>query len=251
MRCLWYRNIDMFFKGSFFDGPARDGNVLPLGARGSAAAQRRRAALKPAEIAALRAYWSQQRIEGDVPRRADIDPRRIATLLSDVFVAERIAPGLARLRVAGMQLSELMGMEVRGMPISALIEPSDRDQLADLLVELFDRPAVLDLELVSAGGLGRTPLTGRMVLMPLRSDLGDISRALGCLVTDAAPGRTPRRFYIRSLRIEPLEGVPERGTSPAVGPVASVADDDAAPLTLRSERPYLRLVRPDQGNGHG
>ena len=236
----------------FFKGPASKGNVLILGSRGTATPEKRRAALKPSEIEALRSYWATQRVGGDVPRRADIDPRRIAALLSDVFVVERIAPGLARLRVAGMQLNDLMGMEVRGIPISALIEPGDRDRLADLLVELFDRPAVLDLDLVSAGGLGRAQMNGRMLLMPLRSDLGDISRALGCLVTDMAPGRTPRRFYIRSVRIEPIEDVPLQPVlmTPSVVPEtapsgAPAALDDAPPMRSPAERPYLRLVTPD------
>lgn len=236
-RALGYRNFDMFFKG-----PAGNGNVLTLGA----GRDRRPAVLRADEIATLRAYWAAQRIDGDVPRRADIDPRRIASLLGDIFVAERIAPGLARLRVAGMHLNDLMGMEVRGMPISALIEPGDRDRLADLLVDLFDRPAVLDLELVSAGGLGRAQLSGRLLLMPLRSDLGDISRALGCLVTDAVPGRTPRRFYIRSCRIEPVGEMPAPvrplGSDPSPAPLAR---QSVTPMRPRGERPYLRLVTPE------
>jgi hypothetical protein len=230
------RTINMVFKGPFGRG-----NVLTLDA-----AAKRRTGLRALDIEALRAYWTAQRAGGDVPRRADIDPRKIAALLPDVFVAERIAPGLARMRVAGLHLSDLMGMEVRGMPISALIEPGDRDQLADLLVDLFDRPATLDLDLVSVGGLGRSQLHGRLILLPLRSDLGDISRALGCLVADDAPGRTPRRFFIKSCRIQPIGEMPLPAT-PAVMARQTARDAEHGPeLKLaRSERPYLRLVRQD------
>jgi hypothetical protein len=234
------RTIKMVFKGPFGRG-----NVLTLDRGG-----KRQAALRAADIEALRAYWSAQRVGGDVPRRADIDPRRIAPLLPDVFIAERIAPGLARLRVAGLHLSDLMGMEVRGMPVSALIEPGDRDRLADLLVDLFDRPSVLDVELVSAGGLGRAPLRGRLMLLPLRSDLGDISRALGCLVTDEAPGRTPRRFFIRSCRIQEIGDMPPQaapvGMARQAEGAGAVAQTESKPPRRHSaERPYLRLVTKD------
>ena len=57
----------------------------------------------------LLAYWSGLQDGRTVPKRADIDPRRIEGLLSDTFILERIAPGLARFRVAGANLAELMG----------------------------------------------------------------------------------------------------------------------------------------------
>ena len=75
--------------------------------------------------------------------RADIDPRGIEPLISSAFIAERIAPGVVRLRVAGMHLNDLMGMEVRGMPLTTFIAPSDRDAFALRLVDLFDGPAIL------------------------------------------------------------------------------------------------------------
>ena len=38
-----------------------------------------------------------------------------------------MAPSVARFRLAGAHLSELMGMEVRGMPMTALFLPDARD----------------------------------------------------------------------------------------------------------------------------
>jgi len=125
-----------------------------------------------------------------VPKRADIDPRGIEPLISSAFIAERIAPGVARLRVAGVHLNDLMGMEVRGMPLATFIEPRDRDAFALRLVDLFDGPAILRFALRGRRGIGRPALGGTMMLLPLRSDLGDISRALGCLVTRGPVGRT-------------------------------------------------------------
>src|SRR6056297_3156721 len=131
-----------------------------------------------AHLRAFGAHWQACRRGGDVPVRADIDPRGIEPLISSAFIAERIAPGVVRLRVAGAHLSDLMGMEVRGMPLTTFIDPADRDAFAMRLVELVDDPAVLRFALRSRRGIGRPALSGTLMLLPLRSDLGDISRTL-------------------------------------------------------------------------
>jgi hypothetical protein len=179
------------------------------------------------DLTAFEGYWASKAPDGDIPRRSQIDPRGIEAFLSNAFVAERIAPGLARLRIAGMHLSDVMGMEVRAMPLSCLIAPGDRDRFAEALVEVFDRPAKLQVTLEAEGGLGRPALTGQMLLLPLRSDLGDISRGLGCLVTRGPIGRTPRRFRITGLDLSPV-----------------LEHSGPAPITPHpSERPYLRVVK--------
>lgn len=201
------------------------------------------------DIAAFYDYWQSMRHGTDVPRRSEIDPRGIEALLANAFVAEKIAPGLARMRIAGTHLSDLLGMEVRGMPISAFIAPAHRDELADLLVDVFERPATLQIELVSAGHMGKPALTGTLVMLPLRSDLGDISRALGCLVTQGSIGRAPRRFEIAAHKITPLDLSPVAGLMQTAGieqPTGMAESarpfNGTAPLT-GSERPYLRLVK--------
>ena len=50
-----------------------------------------------------------------------------------------------------------------------------------------------------------------LVMLPLRSDLGDVSRALGCLVTRGVSGRAPRRFEIMSCRATPVAGIDDAG----------------------------------------
>lgn len=196
------------------------------------------------ELAAFEAYWTSMRRNGDVPLRTEIDPRGIESLLSNAFVAEKIAPGIARMRIAGTHLCDVMGLEVRGMPISSLIEPEDRDRLADVLVDLFDRPATLRLTLAAKGGQEKTPLLGTMLILPLRSDLGDISRALGCLVTQGSIGTTPRRFAITDCTVTPITSEP---VAPFLEDADALGSDAAAGMAdippLPSERPYLQLVR--------
>lgn len=209
-------------------------SIVPLRGPGVAA--------REDDLQAFESYWQGLRRGADLPFRAEIDPRGIEALLGEAFVAEKIAPGVARLRIAGLHLSDLMGMEVRGMPLSALIDAPDRTRLAAALVDLFERPAILRIGLASQGGLRRPPMTGRMVLLPLRSDLGDISRALGCCVTSGTIGKAPRRFSLTSLEISPLD----IATAPVGETAPGPAGHDIPPaqdVPLAGERPYLRLVR--------
>lgn len=181
-------------------------------------------------------YWEAMRQGASVPRRSDIEPRGIEPLLANAFVIERIAPGLARLRVAGSHLSDLMGMEVRGMPISALISPGSRDALSHHLAQLFDQPATLHLSLASGGRPSAPALSGTMVLLPLENDQGEVSRALGCLVSSGKIGRGPRRFDITDAVVRPLDIQRVEATHP-------VSSRGCNGARLASERPYLRLVK--------
>lgn len=199
-----------------------------------------------AALAAFQRYWQTMRQGASVPRRSDIDPRGIEPLLANAFIVERIAPGLARLRIAGSHLTDLMGMEVRGMPISAFLEPDSRDALALHLVRLFDQPAALRLALKSAARPSAPELRGTLIMLPLRSDLGDISRALGCLVSTGGIGRGPRRFEIADASVRPLNDVPPEGVAVQLGARLDIAEGSTpAPVrALRgSERPYLRLIK--------
>ncbi|WP_454274397.1 PAS domain-containing protein [Roseovarius sp. MBR-154] len=192
-----------------------------------------------AHLRAFHAYWNEVRRGHDVPNRADIDPRRIEPLLSNAFIAERIAPGVTRLRVAGMHLSEIMGMEVRGMPLSCLIAPPSRDAFALHLVDFFDGPAMLRMELRAKAGLGRPEIRATLVMLPLRSDLGDVSRALGCLVTRGHVGRTPRRFEIETCRTTSVAGIEDAGRLQIL--TGGLGETDRGRSSRRG-REYLQLV---------
>lgn len=219
------------------DNKSRAGTVVEM--------QKVRAPDKEKDIAAFQAYWASMRKDGDIPRRSDIDPRGIEPLLENAFIAENIAPGVTRLRIAGAHLSDLMGMEVRGMPLSSFIEPAQRNELALKFVELFDRPATLNLKLRSDGGIGRPVLEGRLLMLPLRSDLGDISRALGCLVTEGNIGRAPRRFSIAGTTLEPLD-IASPGLMAESSQGSGMAETgrrfENRPANP-SEKPYLRLIK--------
>lgn len=175
-------------------GPERD---MPQGAGGRGKLLRL-ADYEPVQVdrilGELRGYWEGLRQGRAIPSRGDVEPRGIRRALDYAFILERIAPGAARFRLAGRHLIDLMGMEVRGMPLCAFLNTSSRGRLSDVLESVFRGPQIAEMTLDSPASYGRPAMAGRMLLMPLRSDLGDVTRALGCLICEGAVGESPRRF---------------------------------------------------------
>ncbi len=184
------------------------------------------------------AYWTALLGGDGVPMRSQIDPRGLENVLEYTFILERIAPGLARFRLAGSHLNKLAGMEVRGMPLTAFFDPSARDDVKTYLDRVFTAPAVVELGLTSKGKLGRACQQARMILLPLKSDLGDVSRVLGVMLSDGAIGTTPRRFSITDHRVRELSEL-RRPPKPAQHEAMGFAEQQGE--FVRS-KPHLRLV---------
>lgn len=210
-------------------------------------------------LAQIRAYWEALRAGRVVPMRSQVNPRGLENALDRAVMLERVADGIARIRLAGSHATALMGMEVRGMPLSALVHPESRDDLAQALKAAFDTPAVVEITLEARRGLGRPALSGRMVILPLMSEDGRVDRALGYLGAEGVIGRTPRRFDITLTRLTRLHSdsadqaesrghhtLPDR-VQPAPGFAEPGAGFDPAPApAARPGRPYLRLVKTDR-----
>ena len=196
----------------------------------------------------VQAYWESLRGEQILPTRSQIDPSGLDPALHNAFILERIKPGVARLRVAGSHLNDLMGMEVRGMAITSFIQIQARQRFNIMMEELFETPAIGMLDLVNSAG----PIDARMLLLPLKSDMGDTSRVLGCLITKGTPRHSPCRFDVRTAKITALRsGIashPVNTSRHAIRPVQGFAEKpfvfDGA--SKRSRPAYLRLVDPDK-----
>lgn len=201
--------------------------------------ERRRARRHPA-LVQVEGYWDSLRGDRLVPERSEVDPRGLAGALEHAFVLERIAPGLARFRVAGMHLSDLMGLEVRGMPISAVFSPDSRPKLATALEAMFQEPAQIRMQLRGEEGIGRKALGGELLILPLRSDGGDVTRALGCVVMDGKIGRQPRRLQITQMEHKTLVGYANK---------SDAQENDRA--FAESEAALRRTSPTDNVNGSG
>ncbi|NUH64259.1 PAS domain-containing protein [Sulfitobacter sp. S0837] len=201
-------------------------------------------------LAQVEAYWEALRGNRLMPCRSDIDPRGIEDALPYAFILERVAPGVARLRIAGTHLRELMGMEVRGMPITSFFTNAARPLASEALEEVFQLPSQTTLHLNAAGSYGKPSLEARMLLMPLKSDLGDVSRALGCLVAMGQIGKTPRRFDLthQERRGSLTRPVTPLTREPISGGKQGFAEEKQpfGRATSRRLPPYLRVVKSNE-----
>lgn len=183
----------------------------------------------------LRGYWEGLRQGRAIPARAEVEPRGIRRALDYSFILERIAPGAARFRLAGRHLIDLMGMEVRGMPVCSFMNTSSRGRLSDVLECVFRGPQVSEIRMESAASYGRPHLNGRMLLLPLRSDLGDVTRALGCLIAEGEIGQGPRRFdLIEDLHFPVISG------AKVLEPTASAPGFAEPPPPWKPRKPQAR-----------
>jgi hypothetical protein len=200
-------------------------------------------------LSQVESYWEALRGSRLVPKRSEIDPRGIEHALEYTFVLERIAIGMARFRIAGSHLCNIMGMEVRGMPLSSFIMPSGRETLASVLEDVFQRPSACDLDMVAEVGRQKPAMEARMVLMPLRSDLGDVSRILGCFVAKGELGTQPRRFEIATTKLRCLSAgkieqyVPQQCEIAARPSGFREKQTDFNHASVPTKAPHLRLIK--------
>ncbi|MDE9449042.1 PAS domain-containing protein [Aliiroseovarius sp. Z3] len=174
----------------------KDGNVVTL-------ASARRTIKFPA-IAQIEAYWHALRNGRLMPTRGDVDPRGIGENLTYAMILERIAPGHARIRLAGQHISDVLSMEVRGMPLSALFTPDARDEIQEALESVFTTPAEVSLTLRSESNLFHNKLDAQLILLPLKDIHGNVTRVLGGFQVDGKLGRGPQRFAICNMETRPL-----------------------------------------------
>jgi hypothetical protein len=200
-------------------------------------------------LSQVESYWEALRGSRLVPKRSEIDPRRIEHALEYTFVLERIAIGMARFRIAGSHLCNIMGMEVRGMPLSSFITPFGRETLGSVLEDVFQRPSACELEMVVEVGRKKPAMDARMVLMPLRSDLGDVSRVLGCFVAKGELGTQPRRFEIVKTKLRCLSAgkieqyVPQQCEIVAQPSGFHEKPTDFNHASVPTKAPHLRLIK--------
>ena len=189
----------------------------------------------PTALQELESYWASLPRSRGVPMRKDVDPAAMSGLLEDSFILERVAPGVARVRVAGRNIGRLIGVEPRGLPLTAAFLPQSRAAMGQLLEAAFTTPSLVELELEAPRAVGQPRLQGKILLLPLRDDHGRVSRLLGVLVMSGLRGLGGRRFVISDktpARIEPIQGLYA---------IASVAPP--APAKPQPKRQSLAVAR--------
>lgn len=70
----------------------------------------------PTATSEMERYWGSLPRTRGVPMSKDVDPAKMEGLLEDSFILERVAPGVARIRVAGRILPAFLGWNPVGCP---------------------------------------------------------------------------------------------------------------------------------------
>ena len=134
---------------------------------------------------ALFQYWNRLRGARPAPRRTEIEPADIKSLLADTFILEKDTRGEAIFRLAGTRLCATYGRELKGYAFPLVWAARDQRVIARLAHGAFhdNSVVVVTFDGVSRGGKSN-PF--EMVLLPLEGGLGS-PRSLGAITPLAKP----------------------------------------------------------------
>ena len=135
----------------------------------------------------LYAYWNEVRGDRIAPRRLEIEPARIATILPETFVLERGDGGAFTFRLAGTRLFEAFGREFRGADFLAGWRDSDRVTLGRQLNAVCGQGAALVIAIEATTVAGDKCAEFEAVLLPLLHTADTVDRLLGVISPIAAP----------------------------------------------------------------
>lgn len=122
-------------------------------------------------------YWQSRVLSGEAPARASINPVDFPTLLPQVFILGRRAPGESSFRLVGGLVGELHGRDLRGVGFSSLWAQSARLPLQTEMERIRRRPAATRIAARMEAGLHTLDL--EIALMPLANPAGEVDRFLG------------------------------------------------------------------------
>ncbi|MEZ5842177.1 MAG: PAS domain-containing protein [Hyphomicrobiaceae bacterium] len=139
----------------------------------------------------LFAYWNEVRAGRIAPRRLDIEPARIAEVLPDALILERVDFETYRFRLAGTRLCEHLGTDTRGRNLFDLFaDEQDRITLERQCAAICKQGAVGVFTLI-AEYRGGARASYEMVLHPLLHTSQTIDRLLGVMTPLADPSAQP------------------------------------------------------------
>jgi len=166
-------------------------------------------------------YWNRLRDGRPAPKRTEVEPAEIKSLLADTFILERDTRGEAVFRLAGTRLCAAYGRELKGFSFGSLWRTRDQRLLKRMLDTIFIENAVV---VVSYDGISASnrSLAFELVILPLDSS-NESARGLGLITA------CERAYWL--------------GADPIIDAnVTSVQlfDPSREPLTLSTE-PSIRL----------
>ena len=192
-----------------------------------------------ATLLTLYNYWNEVRSGRIAPQRLDIEPSRIAGILSDTFMLERTDSGTYQYRLAGTRLCEVFGSELRGKSFLDGWSEQDRAVLERQLATIVEQGAVV---LLTIDGIvdTRRRVELQANLLPLLH-AGKISRIIGAMTAVSNPhwlGHEP----LRSRHLKHHQLVWPDGRPHAIATRLA----QQAPFQPGLTGPGVRVVKSDQ-----
>jgi hypothetical protein len=177
---------------------------------------------------ALFQYWNRLRAGRPAPKRTEIEPADIKSLLADTFILEKDARGEAVFRLAGTRLCASHGRELKGFAFASLWQEKDQRMVRRLAHSAFNAKSVVLLSYRALSQNGRTA-EFELIMLPLDGGLEN-PRCLGA----AIPAEKPFWFGADPIVECSIETV-------------RVVDPDREPMFLRS-RPAIAVppIAPTQ-----
>lgn len=127
----------------------------------------------------LYTYWNEVRGRRPAPHRFEIEPARIAAILPDAFILERVDNQTYRFRIAGTRLCEQFGKELRGTNFLDQWDSEDRFILKQRLLSISEQASVGLFEYEAFGCGSDTAVQFEMLVVPLMQKDSVINRFLG------------------------------------------------------------------------
>jgi hypothetical protein len=174
-------------------------------------------------------YWNRLRDGRPAPKRTEIEPADIKSLLADTFILEKDTRGEAVFRLAGTRLCAVYGRELKGFSFPSLWRASDQRLVAKLAYGVFQAKTVVVMTYEGLSRNGRSA-TFELLLLPLDGGV-ESPRSLGVI------SPTDRPFWL--------------GADPVVDAVLEsvrVVDPDLEPMYLKN-RPAVDVpsLQPSYG----
>jgi len=134
---------------------------------------------------ALFQYWNQLRDGRPAPKRSEVEPADIRSLLADTFILERDTRGEAVFRLAGTRLCACYGRELKGFSFPSLWREKDQRLVSRLMYGVFEQKSVL---LLTYEGFSRNGRSMKFELLALPLDGGaENPRCLGVISAAERP----------------------------------------------------------------
>ena len=134
---------------------------------------------------ALFQYWNRLRAGRPAPKRAEVEPGDIKTLLADTFILERDARGEAVFRLAGTRLCASYGRELKGFAFASLWTGKDQRMVHRLAYGAFDSKSVVVMAFHGTSENGRR-VDFELLMLPLDGGLEN-PRCLGAAIAAERP----------------------------------------------------------------